>query len=105
MKKPFCFALFIGLLSACAPQNRFIGTWDGSITRPYGRVTASCTFTQAYVTCKKSDDSGFGGAYTVKTDTEAVAPEAAFDFNLLPDGSMTFNNGSFTMTLRRAPQQ
>jgi hypothetical protein len=41
----------------------------------------------------------------VKTNTEAVAPEAAFDFNLLPDGSMTFNNGSFTMTLSRAPQQ
>lgn len=89
-------------LAACTAQNHFVGKWSGSTVRSYGRLDVVCDFTPAYVQCKMAHDlSGFGGAYTVKSATEAVSETSALDFNLQPDGSMTFNNGAVIMTLHR----
>jgi hypothetical protein len=95
-------AIMLCSFAACASQNHFIGKWSGGGKFSFGSVNVVCDFTPAYVQCKRSDDlSSFGGAYTVKSPTEAVSETASFDFNLLTDGSMTFNNGAITITLHR----
>jgi len=94
--------LALGFFAACARQNPFIGTWNGTSKQSFGRVNTTCTFTSAFVECKDTLDIGPGGAgapYDQKTDTEAVSKLG--DFNIQPDGSMTYNNTATTIVLHR----
>lgn len=96
----------VAVLSGCAHSNPFKGKWSGTGSGIGGTsVQATCTFTDAFVTCDtwfdKSHNAPFGGAYVVRSATEAVAPNAGYDFNILPNGTMTFNNTAITVPLTR----